>query len=597
MKKLTLRQRFAVLIGVLMLAFVGIGLFTQYSLNRLKGIDEVKDWLQELEIVQLQLRRNEKDFLARSITDINFFEQNESKYVTSFSEKIAEITALCEKLEASPYLNDDGVKEKLLTVHSYFSEYEVKFDQLTKSYHQLGFKDWGKVGEMRSAIKTVETIIQSLDLDKAEIMMLTLRRREKDFLIRKDITYRDRFNADVIEFKKVMEKSYLSQSKRSEVDELISKYASTFNAVVDNYVLIGLTPYEGHTGEMRSVVSLIEPEVDEISSVVQEIIKLELRNAMLFLVLFIVIASTLVIALVVIMIRQIFNVLGAEPSEVAEIADNIAKGNLHFEFNDKRKNIGVMASMMLMANKLEDLISQVLLSSNQIVVASEQLSETSAQISAGATQQASSVEEISSTVEEISSNIQQNSSNAQETSKIAQSAQGGINSVNEHSVKTVNANRLITEKIQVINDIAFQTNLLALNASVEASRAGEHGRGFSVVASEVRKLAELSKVAATDIEGLAMNTLDLSENSNKQLNSLLPEIEKTTHLIQEITVASSEQTSGVQQVNSAIQELNSITQENASVSEEMAASSKELEGQATRMKELISFFKTKNVSA
>lgn len=596
MKRMTLKQRFGILIGILVIAFVGIGAFTQYSLNNISRINEVKDWVKELEVLQLQLRRNEKDFLARSVTDQVFFETGKSKYQDRFHEEIDKVVGICNNLESSDYLNNE-VKEKLNEIVRHYADYADRFNQLSKAYHILGFKDWGKVGEMRLAVNDIEGIVQDLGFDKAEVVMLTLRRREKDFLIRKDLSYREKFNSDINNFEAVLNQSYLSNAKRNEINQLLDVYAKTFNAVVDEYLKIGLTSNEGLLGEMRNVVYLIEPEVENIYNVVISLVESEMRKAIILLILFISIASTLVIGMVVFIIRQIFKILGAEPAEVAQIADNIAKGNLHFEFDDSKNHVGVMASMMVMAKKLEELISQVLEGSNQIVVASEQLSETSTQISAGATQQASSVEEISSTVEEISSNIEQNSSNAKTTSNIAQNAQGGITTVNDHSEKTVDANRLITEKIKVINEIALQTNLLALNASVEASRAGEHGRGFSVVAGEVRKLAELSKAAAADIEGLALSTLELSENSSGQLNALIPEIEKTSHLIQEITVASSEQTAGVQQVNTAIQELSSVTQENASVSEEMAASSKELESQATRMKELVSFFKTKKVSA
>jgi methyl-accepting chemotaxis protein len=195
-------------------------------------------------------------------------------------------------------------------------------------------------------------------------------------------------------------------------------------------------------------------------------------------------------------------------------------------------------------------------------------------------------------MEEISSNIQQNSENAQETERISQSAQSGIREVVKSAEEAFKAQRDISEKIQIINDIAFQTNLLALNAAVEAARAGEHGKGFAVVAAEVRKLAERSKVAADEIVVLAKNGLATSEKAGEYMANTLPEVEKTTNLVQEITAASLEQNNGVGQVNNAIQQLNNVTQQNASASEEIATSSEELSSQADTLSDLISFFKT-----
>jgi methyl-accepting chemotaxis protein len=212
-------------------------------------------------------------------------------------------------------------------------------------------------------------------------------------------------------------------------------------------------------------------------------------------------------------------------------------------------------------------------------------------MSQGASEQASSVEEVSSTMEQIAANVEQNTENAQQTEKISISAQMGISEVSEGANKAVEASRVIAQKIQIINDIAFQTNILALNAAVEAARAGEHGKGFAVVAAEVRKLAERSKVAADEIVGLTQNSLELAEGAGSKMAEILPDIEKTTKLVQEIAAASLEQNNGAGQVNSAVQQLNSVTQQNAAASEELATNAEELASQAQQLKDLVSYFK------
>jgi methyl-accepting chemotaxis protein len=191
----------------------------------------------------------------------------------------------------------------------------------------------------------------------------------------------------------------------------------------------------------------------------------------------------------------------------------------------------------------------------------------------------------------MAANIQQNTDNAQQTEKITLNVSQGVEKVGNASRESLESIRNIADKIGIINDIAFQTNILALNAAVEAARAGEHGKGFAVVAAEVRKLAERSKIAADEIVALASKSVNVTEDASELMGSLIPEIEKTAKLVQEIAAASIEQNSGSDQINNAIQQLNTVTQQNAASSEELATSSEELSSQAEQLKELIGFFR------
>jgi methyl-accepting chemotaxis protein len=278
---------------------------------------------------------------------------------------------------------------------------------------------------------------------------------------------------------------------------------------------------------------------------------------------------------------------------VTDRAKQIADGNLTVSIKPRSDKDELMLAFADMVEKLSDIVGEIIRGADNIAAAAVEMSTSSQQLSEGATEQAASAEQVSSSMEEMAASIQQNTDNAQQTEKIALKAaddiQEGSRSVNE----TVVSMKEIAEKISIIGEIARQTNLLALNAAVEAARAGEHGKGFAVVAAEVRKLAERSQSAATEIDQVSASSVAVAEKSGKLLEQIVPDIQKTARLVQEISASSMEQSSGSEQVNSAIQQLNQVTQQNAASSEEIASSSEELSGQADQLKDVITFFNLK----
>jgi methyl-accepting chemotaxis protein len=273
-------------------------------------------------------------------------------------------------------------------------------------------------------------------------------------------------------------------------------------------------------------------------------------------------------------------------------AEELSKGNLEADLDVHQEDeIGVLAkTLQAMSANLKEIVSDVKEASNNVASGSEELSASAEEMSQGAAEQAASAEEVSSSMEEMASNIRQNADNASETERLAiksaEDAEVGDQAVSE----TVTAMRQIAEKITIIEEIARQTDLLALNAAIEAARAGEHGKGFAVVASEVRKLAERSQNSAGEIGKLSVSSVEVAERAGEMLNRILPGIQKTAELVQEISAACREQDSGAEQVNKAIQQLDDVIQRNASASEEMASTSEELSGQAEQLIATMAFF-------
>ncbi|MDT8442676.1 MAG: methyl-accepting chemotaxis protein [Desulfuromonadales bacterium] len=275
---------------------------------------------------------------------------------------------------------------------------------------------------------------------------------------------------------------------------------------------------------------------------------------------------------------------------VAEMAGQIAGGNLQVQIKERSDKDVLIQALSGMVIKLKEVINNVKLSIENVASGAQAMSASSEEMSQGASEQAAAAEEASSSIEQMTANIRQNADNAMQTEKIAIQASGDAREGGEAVNATVGAMKEIADKIMIIEEIARQTNLLALNAAIEAARAGEHGKGFAVVAAEVRKLAERSQKAAGEINELSTNSVEVAEKAGTVLNSLVPNIQKTAELVQEISAASREQDAGADQISKSIQQLDAVIQQNASASEEMASTSEELSGQSEQLAEMISFF-------
>ncbi len=538
----------------------------------------------DLRIAVLTLEKLEQNFIIADRFTENLYNTGKSENINQFALVYMQSENEITDLMSDKYVISLPISDSLQQVRGLISKAQEKFDEIIQLTLERGFKNFGFE---RQLMEASNKLLSNAKGTECEIPVLHLYNQEQNFEIQKDTQYISNFLND-----KLTIYNHINQNSK----EILNNYSDYFLKTANDDKLIGLDESSGLRGEIHAIVNSIKPVIDSFQS---QLSKSTLSTSKMLLVVIILISITAFILIVLIglyIIRDISKNLGGDPTEVNDIATNIANGNLAFNLEIYGKRTGAMKSLYVMTVKIKEIVSSILTSAESISQASSHVNASSMALSQGANEQAASTEQVSSSMEEMVSNINQNANNSKQTELIAKAASVEIIETSKSVITTIDSMKRIAEKISIINVIAQKTDLLAINAAIEAARAGVHGKGFAVVASEVRKLAERSQDAAKEIDQLSKSSVKLADESGVSLQKLIPSIQKTSILVQEITSSSLEQNSGAEQINNALIQLNNVTQSTASTAEELSSSAEELFAQAETLKANISFFKLYDIS-
>jgi len=592
MRALSLKSSLILLVTATIIGLLGILVFTILSFQKLQKLYDTEAQIQLLSKTMVEIRKGEIDFQFKESKNKDYFITGKSKFIERIEIKTKSVKELCSLLLENQLIESKNDKSRLQQTKALIEEYSGILVILESKVKKRGFKDWGIEGDLRSSIHKVEAVIKELNSDKAMSFMLMLRRQEKDFIIRKDITYVEQFNKVLGEFLESIKKMGINPEKKNEIVYLLHEYQKSFGILVGIEKEIGLNDKEGLLSRLIDNENKMEPILEKTKESVTHLVNAEIQNNIFFVILFILFGIIISVLFNIYIVRTVYNTLGGEPAEVAKMVYEIANGNLRATTTVYNKEKGLMKSLHHMVEKLSFIISGIASSSEKIYKTSSMLNYASNQLSQGANEQASSIEEVSSTMEEIAANISNNSDNANETHRISIEANNGIEELVIREKKALQSNKTIREKINVINDIAFQINILALNAAIEAARAGKFGKGFGVVAAEVRNLAENTKQASEEIIRLSNENYDLTNKASKVLMETIPKVVKTTQLINEITASFHEHDNGATMVNHAVMQLFEVAQQNSYAAEQLTANAEELAAQSEQLNKLVSYFTT-----
>jgi len=589
---LSIKRKFAIAGGMVFLSILAMLVLGQYATQKVKDYDAVGLSIRLVEKDMLLLRRNEKDFIAR--LDLKYPERFETNYA-------ALLEAVAELEQALLETGQDIQPVQAMAGH--FANYRQSFRQLVEIQQQIGLgPKQGLYGSLRQAVHQAETTIKQLDDQQLRADMLQLRRNEKDFMLRQDPKYLDKFNQSFARFSNHLGQSGHSAAQRRTVEQAMADYQQRFHLLVENSRQRGLQPDQGILGEMRARVHESEQALQKVSSELEATIEAEIGNIEGFLLLTDSIGFLLAVAVLLVLAwlaREILRPLRWLVDVMNKVArDRDLSLRAPTQGNDELAETGRAFNAML--EQFQTIVSRVNISAGQISHASEKMIEVTGETNQGVQSQQAQTQELNTAMDELLGTVQEvarNAANAADTTsqvnnesnngrQVVKQAASSIRSLSDEiqnvsaAIRSVDGDSIrIGSVLDVIRDIADQTNLLALNAAIEAARAGENGRGFAVVADEVRTLAGRTRESTQEIQSMieslqsgSREAVELMENSLLQAQQGVEQMGRTSDAL--ISIVGS------------VEQINDMNTQIASAAEQQSAVAREIGGSAVAISEV-----------
>lgn len=622
LENLTIKRRLqlnALVVGLAMVILLCVIIFE--GKENLK-LNQTIQLAKELNIQQLELRKHEKNFLFyKTESSLESFEKEYAVLDT----KLAELQALMSSLNIDT--------QKAAQLKSLVAKYNSDFNNVVSLQRKIGLNPKDALyGELRSAVHKVETLLNEQQSDELLVLMLQLRRAEKDFMLRLDIKYLPRFDDTITKLEQSLSRSTIDSNTKSQLNSLIATYQSSFQALVKAQVELGVNLESGALGKMRESVSKSDTVVSQIVEETVTHVKNSVSEAQFLAITIFVIAGVIVLVLVyftshsiIVPIERVYHSINdiRRNNDLSVMIEQTGKDEITIMTTDFNSLIG----------DFKNLIYEVNGALNTLNVATDHLSESTAATSSGMQEQlheadmvATAATEMQATIQDISHNTEAAAKKAESTNLSAQQGrsevESTVNHIRELSGSLGSASDVVSQLekdgetigsvLDVIRGIAEQTNLLALNAAIEAARAGEQGRGFAVVADEVRSLAQRTQESTSEIEGI-INTLqqrtqevvsimhqcrsqgDESASQAIKAGELLGAITEDVQTIMEmstqIAVAIDEQSQVASEVNKNVVRIRDIAQDASEHASRNAQTSEEVSEQGRVLYAAIDKFK------